>query len=104
MQMPVPRPSPAPAPEGPGLVVAVPGYITADPKGQWTVDEVQEVRVSHSVSAAVVPPCVGIVVLIRALVALGRGGVVRRQSRFAFDFDLGVPQTSALRPQGSRVC
>ena len=65
MQMPVPRPcpspAPAPAPEGPGLVVAVPGYITADPKGQWTVDvdvdEVQEVRVSHSVSAAVVSAC-----------------------------------------------
>ena len=61
MQMPVPCPCPSPAPaapEGPGLVVAVPGYITADPKGQWTVDvdvdEVQEVRVSHTVSAAVV--------------------------------------------------
>ncbi|KAM5538370.1 hypothetical protein V8D89_007972 [Ganoderma adspersum] len=44
MQMPVPCPNPAP--EGPGLavVVAAPGYLTADPKGQWT--EVEEVRVS----------------------------------------------------------
>ena len=44
MQMPVPCPSPAP--EGPGLavVVAAPGYLTADPKGQWTED----VRVSVS--------------------------------------------------------